>query len=302
MPSDEVSVGMGSSITDVDVLRYRSRPTLRRPVLIAAFRGWNDAADAASSAAAYLRKAFGSKMFCSVDPEEFFDFQVNRPQVTLEDGVTRKVDWPATEFSYGPLPGSDRDAVVLTGVEPSMRWRTFCDAILEVAGSTNVEMVLTLGALLAEVPHSRPVRVLGTAADPEIVRRLGLTTSRYEGPSGIVGVLHDACLAASLPSVALWASVPHYISNHPSPKAALELVRRAQNLVGFEVETSDLEEETRGYEEKVSAAVESDPEVADLVRQLEERDDADPIDLPSGDDIAQEFERFLKDLDSPEGE
>jgi proteasome assembly chaperone (PAC2) family protein len=282
----------------MDVLRYQLRPALERPVLVAAFRGWNDAAEAATRATAFLRKAWSARSFCTVDPEEFFDFQVNRPRVTLVDGLTRRIDWPETEFAAGRIAGTDRDAVILTGTEPSIRWRTFSEAIISVAREAGVDMVVTLGALLADVPHTRPLRVMGTAADPALIERLGLTASRYEGPTGIVGVLHDACRRAELPSLSLWAAVPHYVSGLPSPKAAMELVMRLGGLLGFGVDTSELENESRDWERRVAAAVEADPEVSALVRMLESRldDEEGSQEIPSGDALAAEFEKFLERL------
>src|SRR5205823_4538349 len=192
----------------MDYVHWHDRPKLKRPVLVAAFEGWNDAADAATTAARFLRDHWAARKFAGVDPEVFYDFSSTRPQVHLVDGITREIAWPANELFAASLPGGERDVIVLLGVEPGLRWRTFCTEIVEAAGELHVELFITLGALLADVPHTRPVRVTGTAADPALVQRLGLQRSRYEGPTGIVGVLHDAFSKASVPSASLWAAVP----------------------------------------------------------------------------------------------
>jgi proteasome assembly chaperone (PAC2) family protein len=281
----------------VEHVRWEDRPRLRRPLLLAAFEGWNDAADAASSAVRYLGDRWQARSFATIDPEDFYDFSSTRPQVRLTDGLTREIVWPTTELSAAALPGADRDVVVLLGVEPELHWRTFCTELVDAAQSLGVEMVVTLGALLADVPHSRPVRVTGTAADPELVQQLGLERSRYEGPTGIVGVLHDAFNKAQVPSASLWAAVPHYVAATPSPKAALALVQRASELLRSSVITTDLEIAAASYERQVSEVVESDEDVAEYVRRLEVSadEDVDELDLPSGDALAAEFERFLRE-------
>jgi proteasome assembly chaperone (PAC2) family protein len=283
----------------MDVVRWSARPKLRRPVLIAAFEGWNDAADAASGAARYLRDHWSARPFADVDPEEFYDFSSTRPQVRLAEGLTREIVWPANQLSAASLPGERHDVVVLLGVEPQLRWRTFCTTLIEVATDLGVEMVLTLGALLADVAHSRPVRVTGTGADAELVRRLGLQRSRYEGPTGIVGVLHDACGRAGVPSASLWAAVPHYVAATPSPKATLALVQRTSKLLATPLTTTDLEIAAAAYERQVSEVVSSDEDVAAYVSQLEAQADAgvDEDDLPTGDALAAELEAFLRQRD-----
>ncbi len=207
-------------------LRMSSRPHLDRPVLIAAFRGWNDGGQGASLAGAYLARAWAGQEFASIDPENFYDFQATRPMVSLVDGYTRQIDWPENTFMHAPLPGAGRDAIILLGVEPNLRWRTFSELITGVAMDFKVELVITLGSLLADVPHTRPSPVTGSATDPELIDQLGLQASRYEGPTGMVGVLHDACASAGLKSASLWAAVPHYVSLTPSPRAAKALVDR----------------------------------------------------------------------------
>jgi proteasome assembly chaperone (PAC2) family protein len=266
-------------------------------VLVAAFRGWNDGAQAASLAASFLAQAWEARRFADIDPEEFFDFQATRPHVALEDGVTRRIDWPETAFYHGSIPGTERDAVLALGIEPNLRWRTFSEEIVELAGELGVELVVTLGALLADVPHTRPAPVTGSATDPKLVEELGLASSRYEGPTGIVGVVHDACRAAALPSASLWAAVPHYASLAASPKAALALCERLAGLLDTQFDLGDLKRASEAYEQQVSEAVASDEETEAYVRQLEERRDAlgDELDVPSGESLAAELTRFLRE-------
>ena len=284
-------------------LRIDHRPELTRPVLISAFRGWNDGAQAASLAAGYLAKTWGAVQFAEVDPEGFFDFQATRPHVSLEEGLTRRIDWPETAFYHARPNGLDRDVVLLLGIEPNLRWRTFTELVVGVARDLDVEMMITLGALLADVPHTRPSPVTGSASDPDLVQRLGLSASRYEGPTGIVGVLHDACRVANIPSASLWAAVPHYVSLTPSPRAAVALCERLGGLIGVDVEVDELEEAARSYEEQVSEAVASDEETAAYVEELERRADSleESIDLPSGDALAAELTRFLREREQNGG-
>ncbi len=284
-------------------LRIASRPSLERPTLIAAFRGWNDGGQGASLAAGYLAKLWGAERFAEVDPENFFDFQATRPHVTLEEGVTRRIDWPATVFYHGRPPGLDHDVVLLLGIEPNLRWRGFTDIVVGFAKELGTELVVTLGALLADVPHTRPCPVTGTASDEQLVERLGLSASRYEGPTGVVGVLHDACRGVDLPSVSLWAAVPHYVSLTPSPRAALALCERLGDLLGTSIETEELEEASSAYVDQVSEAVSSDPDTATYVEELETR--ADEIleeDVPSGEALAAELTRFLRNRERGNGE
>jgi proteasome assembly chaperone (PAC2) family protein len=266
-------------------------------VLISAFRGWNDGAQGASLAASFLAQAWEARRFAEVDPEEFFDFQATRPHVVLEGGLTRKINWPETAFYHAELPGLERDAVLSLGIEPNLRWRTFCEEIVELAQELGIELVVTLGALLADVPHTRPAPVTGSASDPKLVEELGLASSRYEGPTGIVGVLHDACRRVDLPSASLWAAVPHYASLAASPKAALALCERLAGLLGTEFDLTDLERASAAYESQVSEAVAADEETAAYVQQLEERRDTlgDELDVPSGETLAAELTRFLRE-------
>jgi len=267
-------------------------------VLIAAFEGWNDAGDGASEAATYLARRWGAQPFASIDPEEFYDFTETRPEVRLEDG-RRVLDWPENVFSAAPLGGTGRDVVFLRGVEPQLRWRTFTGLVVEVARAVGVEMVVTLGALLAEVPHTRPVRVMGTAADKTIVERMGFRLSRYEGPIGILGVLQDALDRSGIPSASLWASVPAYVGQTPSPKATLALVSHLAELMDVSVATVDLDVAAAAYERQVNEVVSGDEDALAYVRSLEEAedsdDDLDAFDLPGGDFLAAEVERYLRD-------
>ncbi|MFN2504057.1 MAG: PAC2 family protein [Acidimicrobiales bacterium] len=279
----------------MDSVRWEDRPKLRRPVLIAAFEGWNDAADAATTAARYLRDRWGARPFASIDPEEFYDFSSTRPQVRLTDGLTRQIIWPSNELSAASLPSEDHDVVVLVGTEPQLRWRTFCAELVGVATELEVELVVTVGALLADVAHTRPVKVTGTAATSELVSRLGLHRSRYEGPTGIVGVLHDAFGRAHLPSASLWAAVPHYVAGTPSPKAALALVDRTAHLLDIPVVTADLAQLAADYERQVSEVVESDEDVAAYVSRLEENNDSADLELASGEELAAEVQQFLRE-------
>jgi len=280
-------------------LRMVGRPALERPVLIAAFRGWNDGGQGASLAGGYLAKTWDADRFAEIDPENFFDFQATRPHVSLEDGLTRKIDWPATVFYHARPPGLDRDVVLLLGMEPNLRWRTFTEMIVEFLDDLGVELVVSLGALLADVPHTRPCPVTGSATDQDLVERLGLSASRYEGPTGIVGVLHDACRQAGISSASLWAAVPHYVSLTPSPKAALALTVRLAELLDADIDTSELAEASENYSEQVSEAVASDPDTAAYIEELEQRADtlAEEAELPSGDALAAELTRFLRERD-----
>jgi predicted ATP-grasp superfamily ATP-dependent carboligase len=287
-----------------DELRISSRPKLERPIMIAAFRGWNDGGQGASLATGFLAKLWDAKRFAEIDPENFFDFQATRPHVSLEDGLTRRIEWPSTVFYHGRPEGLDRDAVLLLGIEPNLRWRTFTDLVVGFTKELGVELVVTLGALLADVPHTRPCPVTGSATDSQLVERLGLSASRYEGPTGIVGVLHDACRRAELPSASLWAAVPHYVSLTPSPKAALALVDRLGDLLGAEIDTGELEEAAENYSEQVSEAVSSDPDTAAYIEELEQRADtlAEEAELPSGDALAAELTRFLREREKDDGD
>jgi proteasome assembly chaperone (PAC2) family protein len=279
-----------------------SRPELRRPVLIAAFRGWNDGGQGATLGGGYLAKQWDAEEFAEIDSENFYDFQAVRPNVSLEDGLTRKLEWPTNTFLHAPIPGLDRDAVILLGVEPNLRWKTYTSLVLGLVKELEVEMVVTLGSLLADVPHTRPAPVSAAASDPSLVEELGVEPSRYEGPTGIVGVLLDACRKEGLPSVSLWAAVPHYVSLAPSPRAALALCRRLGELVGADIDLAELEEAAEEYNEQVTEAVASDAETAAYVEELERRVDLMEAaeELPSGESLAAELTRFLRERDEEE--
>lgn len=289
-------------------LRVFERPTLERPILLAAFRGWNDGGQAATLAAGYLARLWGADKFADIDPELFVDFQATRPNVSLTDGRTRRIEWPENAFFRARIPNTRRDAVLLIGVEPNYRWRTFSDLIAGLAEDLGVEMVITLGALLADVPHTRAAPVTGAATDQRLVEELGLQLSRYEGPTGIVGVLLDACRQQGIPSVSLWAAVPHYVSLAPSPPAARALCERLAGVLGADIDVAELEDAETAYIEQVSQAVASDSETAAYVEELEQR--ADSLDswlesaggLPSGEALADEISRFLRDRERDGGQ
>lgn len=273
-------------------------PHLRSPVLVCAFRGWNDAAASASTALGAIAGSLDAELIAKVDPEEFFDFQSTRPTITLEEGHTRRIDWPENNLFAARVPTADRDLVLLDGTEPNLRWRTFSETIAAAADALDVEMVITLGALIAEVSHTLPVPISGLASSQSLVDELELERSSYEGPTGITGVVHDLCRQAGIDSASLWAAVPHYVAAVPNPKAALALLRRLEGLTGIAVEASELEEETLDYEEQIGRAVAANPEIEELVSRIEaEQVDlltAEGEDLPSADTIAREFQRFLR--------
>ena len=286
-----------------DELRVDERLTLRRPVLIAAFRGWNDGGQAATLAGGTLVRAWGARQFAEIDPEGFVDFQATRPTVSLDEGMVRQIEWPETAFHAAAIPGADRDAVILLGVEPNYRWRAYNELVVGLARDLGIELVVTLGALLADVPHTRAAPVTGAASDPSLVDELGLQPSHYEGPTGIVGVLHDACHKAGIPSVSLWSAVPHYVSLAPSPRAARALCDRLGELLGVTIDLTELEEAEEVYSEQITEAVASDPETAAYVEELERRADTiddliDESDLPTGESLAAELTRFLRDRES----
>jgi proteasome assembly chaperone (PAC2) family protein len=281
-------------------LLWERRPDgLRAPALVCAFKGWNDAADASSSALEFMCSFLGAKRFATIDPDEFFDFQSTRPRIRLTEGRAREITWPEIEVYEARVPRAPRDLILLSGFEPSMRWRTFCATIIDLAEALGTQLVVTLGALLADVPHTRPVSITGLASDAEMAERLGLDQASYEGPTGITGVLHAACAEAGIPSASLWAAVPHYVAAAPNPKAALALVRKLEGLVGVSVDASELESAAGDYERQVNVAVQSDPDVQAFVERLEQaaadEEPGEPSgEVPSGDTIAREFQRFLR--------
>jgi predicted ATP-grasp superfamily ATP-dependent carboligase len=284
-----------------DELRISTRPDLRSPVLVCAFRGWNDGGQGATLAANFLATAWKAERFADIDPENFFDFQVTRPNVSLVDGATRHLEWPETSFMHGPVPGTERDSVILLGIEPNLRWRRFGELVAGLAEEVGVELVVTLGSLLADVPHTRPSPVTGSASDQHLIEELGLERSRYEGPTGIVGVLHDAFYRRGIPAVSLWAAVPHYVSLAPSPRAALALCDRLGSLLGASIDTSELEEASDKYAEQVSQAVATDEETAAYVEELEQRSDEIAAQDVSGETLAAELTRFLRERERGNG-
>jgi len=270
---------------------------LRRPVLLAAFEGWNDAGDAATSVIEHLSKEWAARGVAAVDPDAYYDFQVNRPMVQLVDGVTRQVTWPTTRVSICSPPGSERDVVLVRGLEPNMRWRGFCAELVAIADQLGVEMVVTLGALLADSPHTRPVPVSGTTSDPATAAALGLESSRYEGPTGIVGVFQDACTSAGMRSVSFWAAVPHYVAQPPCPKATVALLGRVEDLLDIPVPLADLPERARAWERQVDELAAEDSDVAEYIASLEDREPETELPEASGEAIAKEFERYLRRRD-----
>ena len=283
----------------MDPIRWKSRPQLRSPVLVCAFNGWNDAGEAASAALRFLIESFDAERVGTIDPEEYFDFSDTRPTVSLEGGRSRVIEWPELAFHAASVTGAERDLLLLEGPEPSLRWRSFTRTVIEAGRELEAREMVTLGALLADVPHTRPTQVTGLASDDSLIERLGFERSTYEGPTGIVGVLHDACTKADMPSSSLWAAVPHYVAAAPNPKAALALVRKFEGLARMAVDASALEEAAEDYDRQVSAAVASDPDVKAFVERLEQSVDeseetSPPQRIPSADSIARDFQQFLK--------
>ncbi len=266
--------------------------------MVCAFEGWNDAGDAASSAVAFLGSALSARRFARIDSEEFYDFQSNRPCIKLSTHERREISWPGVEIFEASAPRAPRDLVLVQGTEPSMRWRAFSKHIVDLAEALGVQMVVSLGALLGDVPHTRPVAMTGHASDPALLERLKIQPSSYEGPTGIVGVLHTACADAGLPAASLWAAVPHYVAAATNPKAALALLRRVEPLIGVSVDVSELESASGDYERQVGLAVQSDPDIQAFVERLElataDDEELAPTDVPSGDALAREFQRFLR--------
>ncbi|WP_431045235.1 PAC2 family protein [Streptomyces sp. P1-3] len=277
-------------------------PELIDPVMICAFEGWNDAGDAASTAVGHLDREWKGEVFAALDAEDYYDFQVNRPTVWLDGGV-RKITWPTTRLSVVRAGTGDkpRDLVLVRGIEPSMRWRSFCNEILGFAHELGVEMVVVLGALLGDTPHTRPVPVSGVTSDPDLARTLDLEETRYEGPTGIVGILQEACTHAGVPAVSLWAAVPHYVSQPPNPKATLALLNRLEDLIGVRIPLGELAEDARAWQLGVDQLAAEDSEVAEYVQSLEEARDTADLPEASGEAIAREFERYLRRRDGQPG-
>jgi proteasome assembly chaperone (PAC2) family protein len=269
-------------------------PELTDPVLVGAFEGWNDAGDAATSTVEHLELIWDARPLAAIDPDDYYDFQVNRPTVSLVDGVQRRIEWPTTRFSVCRPPGASNDLVLMRGVEPNMRWRGFCEEILELVRELGVQTVVSLGALLSDTPHTRPTPVTGTSYDAASAARYGLERSRYEGPTGIVGVLQDACVRAGIPAISFWAAVPHYISQPPNPKATLALLHRVEEVLDVPVPLGTLPEQADEWQKLVDEMASEDADVTEYVRSLEEREGPGDLAQTSGETIAREFERYLR--------
>ena len=276
-------------------------PLLRNPVMVMAFSGWNDAAEGASGAIEHLLSIWREKddeilpqLIADVEPEDFYDFQVNRPQVSIDDSSIRNITWPSTQIFGLEIPSMDRDLVIVTGVEPSMRWKTFTTDLLDLADDLEVSLVVTLGSLLADTPHSRPITVTGTGAHPNIAERLGVSVSKYEGPTGILGIIQDGCMRRGIDAISLWAAVPHYASASPSPKASLALINSLEDFLDVSFPLGTLQEDADEWEESVDELAAEDTDVAEYVKALEESKDAAELPDVSGDSIAKEFERYLR--------
>jgi predicted ATP-grasp superfamily ATP-dependent carboligase len=276
-------------------------PLLRDPVMIMAFSGWNDAAEAASGAVEHLLSGWREKnddvlpeLIANVESEEFYDFQVNRPVISIDDSEIRSITWPSTQIYGMAIPSMQRDLVIVTGVEPSMKWKTFTSDLLDLADDLEVSLVISLGSLLADTPHTRPISVTGTGAHPTIAHRLGVSVSKYEGPTGILGIIQDGCMRRGIDAVSLWAAVPHYASNAPSPKASLALINALEEFLNIKIPLSDLPDRADAWEGEVNDLAADDAEIADYVKALEESKDAADLPEVSGDTIAKEFERYLR--------
>jgi proteasome assembly chaperone (PAC2) family protein len=282
-------------VIEIDELR-----PLRSPVLIAAFEGWNDAADAASAAVDHLLEVWNGELVAVIDPEDFYDFQVNRPTVSGDDDGGRRITWPSTQLSVASPPGSDRDVILLRGIEPNMRWRQFCAELLAGADELGAALCVTLGALLADTPHTRPIPVSGTTSDEDLREGLDLEESTYEGPTGIVGVFQDACVSTGMPAVSIWAAVPHYVAQPPCPKATLALLGMVEDVLGLAIPLGDLPEDAKAWERGVDELAAEDDEIGEYVRSLEQTRDTAELPEASGEAIAREFERYLKRRQRPE--
>ncbi|WP_214110029.1 PAC2 family protein [Acrocarpospora catenulata] len=279
------------------MIELEGLPELVDPVLIAAFEGWNDAGEASSGVLAHLETEWKATPLVELDPEDYYDFQVTRPIVELGDGLSRSITWPTTRLLVARPPGAKRDVVLLRGIEPNMRWRSFCAEIVGLCHELGVELALLLGALLNDSPHTRPVPIVGAVSDPGLAKVLNLELTKYEGPTGIVGVLQHTLGHAGVQAVSLWASIPHYVAQPPNPKATLALLRRVEDMLDIPMPYGDLAEESRAWETGVDELASQDSEVAEYVRELEERKDAAELPEASGDAIAAEFERYLRRRD-----
>ena len=276
-------------------------PLLREPIMIMAFSGWNDAAEAASGAVEHLLSGWRDKnddvipeLIANVESEDFYDFQVNRPVVSIDESEIRSITWPCTQVFGMAIPSMKRDLVIVTGVEPSMKWKSFTSDLLDLADDLEVSLIVSLGSLLADTPHSRPITVTGTGAHPSIANRLGVSVSKYEGPTGILGIIQDGCMRRGIDAISLWAAVPHYAPNAPSPKATLALINTLEEFLNIKIPLSDLPDRADAWEREVNDLAAEDLEIADYVKALEESKDAAELPEVSGDTIAKEFERYLR--------
>ncbi len=276
-------------------------PLLREPIMIVAFSGWNDAAEAASGAVEHLLSGWRDKsddvlpeLIAEVESEDFYDFQVNRPVVSIDESEIRSITWPSTQVFGMAIPSMKRDLVIVTGVEPSMKWKSFTSELLDLADDLEVSLIVSLGSLLADTPHTRPITVTGTGAHPSIAHRLGVSVSKYEGPTGILGIIQDGCMRRGIDAISLWAAVPHYASNAPSPKATLALINTLEEFLNIKIPLSDLPERADAWEREVNDLAADDSDIADYVKALEESKDAAELPEVSGDTIAKEFERYLR--------
>jgi len=276
-------------------------PLLREPIMIMAFSGWNDAAEAASGAVEHLLSGWRDKnddvipeLIANVESEDFYDFQVNRPVVSIDESEIRSITWPSTQVFGMAIPSMSRDLVIVTGVEPSMKWKSFTSDILDLADDLEVSLIVSLGSLLADVPHTRPITVTGTGAHPSIAHRLGVSVSKYEGPTGILGIIQDGCMRRGIDAISLWAAVPHYAANAPSPKATLALINTLEEFLNIKIPLSDLPDRADAWENEVNDLAAEDSEIAEYVKALEESKDAAELPDISGDTIAKEFERYLR--------
>jgi proteasome assembly chaperone (PAC2) family protein len=282
-------------------------PALRNPVMLIAFSGWNDAAEAATGAASHILGAWTDaehaindqvgvvpELIADIDPEEFYDFQVNRPIVDVDESQIRSLTWPGTQIFGLATPNFDFDFIIVRGVEPSMKWKTFTHDLLDLADDLEVQRIITLGSMLADAPHSRPITVTGSGAHPEIAKRLGVEVSRYEGPTGILGVIAEACLRRGIDAISLWAAIPHYASNSPSPKATLALINALEDFLEISLPQGDLHADSLEWESEVDELAREDSDVAEYVKALEESKDSALLSDVSGEDLARELERFLR--------
>ena len=276
-------------------------PLLREPVMLIAFSGWNDAAEAASGAVEHLLSGWSDKnddvipeLIANVESEDFYDFQVNRPVVTIDESQIRSITWPSTQVFGMSIPSMERDLVIVTGVEPSMKWKSFTSDLLDLADDLEVSLIVSLGSLLADTPHTRPITVSATSSHPSIADRLGVSVSKYEGPTGILGIIQDGCMRRGIDAISLWAAVPHYASNAPSPKATLALINTLEEFLNIKIPLSDLPDKSDLWEREVNDLAADDSEIADYVKALEESKDAAELPEVSGDTIAKEFERYLR--------